>query len=231
MGLFTKRSRRADRKAEAKALKHKAALEARLGARNERKRDRAELRTQREVAKQQVSTLKAQEKAALKAAEKADRDLFSAGQIKKYLGVARVLVPVLAPLAYRAATFLRGQLDNRRAQQLGIGVDQLGDFAGHGAKLQVRIAGAGETLAEIEKKADAARKTAGGSGKSRNAKNGRDDETSRFVATTRDRLDSLTAAVRTADQMPVAQRRGVHVSISNELSGIEADLLARLGVR
>jgi hypothetical protein len=213
MGLFTKRKRRADRKAEAKALKHKATLEAKLGARNERKRDRAAARTEREVAKQQVATLKAEEKAALKAAERAERELFSAGQIKKYLGVARVLIPVLAPLAYRAATFLRGQIDARRAHRLGIGLDQLGDFTGHGARLQARISGAGSALSEIADKA------------------GKDAETQKFVTASRDRLDSLTAAIHTAEQMPAPRRRAVHASISTELSGVEADVLARLGVR
>ncbi|MCM6776913.1 DUF6474 family protein [Nocardia sp. CDC159] len=214
MGLFTKRKRRPDRKAEAKALKHKAKLEARFGARNQRKRDREAARTQREVAKQQIATLKAEEKAALKAAERAERELLSAGQVKKYLGVARVLVPVLAPLAYRAATFVRGQIDTRRAQRLGIGLDQLGDFSGHGGRLQARVAAVEPTLAELENRA------------------GKDGaETKKFIAATRDRLDSLASAIRTAEQMPTARRRAVHASISTELSGIEADILARLGVR
>ncbi len=213
MGLFTKSKRRADRKAEAKALVHKAKLEAKLGARNERKRDRATARTERDVAKQQITTLKAEEKAALKAAEKAERELFSAGQIKKYLGVARVLIPVLAPLAYRAATFIRGQIDSRRAHRLGIGLDQLGDFTGHGAQLQARISGAESALSEISNKA------------------GKDAETQKFVTASRGRLDSLNAAIRTAEQMPAQRRRAVHTSISHELTGVEADVLSRLGVR
>ncbi|MBO0854468.1 MAG: hypothetical protein J2P18_11940 [Nocardia sp.] len=214
MGLFTKRKRRrADRKAEAKALKHKAGLEAKLGARNDRKRHRAEIRNQRDLTKAQIATLKAEEKAALKAAEKADRELLSAGQVKKYLGVARVLVPVLTPLVYRAATYVRGQLDTRRAHRLGIGVGELGNFSGHGARMQARIASLESSLGELE------------------AKGGKNGDTQKFVSATRDRLDSLTAAVHTADQMPVSRRRAVHSSISAELAGVEADILARLGVR
>ncbi|WP_431966258.1 DUF6474 family protein [Nocardia sp. bgisy134] len=208
MGLFTKRKRRPSRRAEAKALKHKAAMEAKLFAKNDRKAKRAEARTQAKVAKQQIATLQAEEKAALKVAAKAERDVFSAGQVRKYLGVARVLVPVLAPLAYRGATFVRGQLDTRRAQQLGIGIDQLGDYTGHGAKLQARLANAEAALGKIDDKGDG----------------------QKFVIATRARLDSLGAAVRTAEQMPAARRRAVHTSISHELSGIEADVLARLGV-
>lgn len=134
--------------------------------------------------------------------------------MKKYLGVARVLIPVLAPLAYRGATLLRGQLDTRRAQQLGVGIDQLGDFSGHGAKLQARITNAEAALEKIS------------------GQNGKDKgETQKFVAATKDRLGSLTAAVHTSDQMPANRRRSVHASISHELSGIESDILARLGVR
>ncbi|WP_280481564.1 DUF6474 family protein [Nocardia cyriacigeorgica] len=210
MGLFTKRKRRPSRRAEAKALKHKAALEAKLAAKNDRKQRRAENRTQKKVAKAQIAALQAEEKAALKAAAKAERDPFSVGQVKKYIGVARILVPVLAPLAYRGATFVRGQLDNRKAHQLGIGVEQLGEYTGHGARLHARIA---NTEAALDK--------VGGS-------NG---EADKFVAATRNRLEALTAAVRTADQMPAQRRRAVHNSIADELTGIESDVLARLGVR
>ncbi|WP_433681747.1 DUF6474 family protein [Nocardia sp. CA-119907] len=215
MGLFTKRKRRPSRRAEAKALKHKAAIEARLGARNDRKARRAEARTQSKVAKAQIATLQAEEKAALKVAAKAERDPFSASQVRKYLGVARVLVPVLAPLAYRAATFIRGQIDTRRAHQLGVGVEQLGDFSGHGGRLQARITNTEAALDKIG--AQSGDKTSKG-------------ETQKFVAVTQDRLGNLTAAIRTAEQMPAPRRRAVHASISNELSGIEADVLARLGV-
>lgn len=211
MGLFTKRKKRVSRRAEAKALKHKAGMEAKLGARNERKRNRAELRNSKQVTKAEIAKFQAEEKAAIKVAARAERDPFSAAQVRKYLGVARILVPVLAPLAYRGATFVRGQLDNRRAQQLGIGLDQLGEFSGPGAKLQARVAGVESTLAQLESRST-------------------DTETKQFVTASRDRLDSLGAAIRTAAQMPVQRRRAVHASISNELSGIEADVLARLGV-
>ncbi|WP_328389762.1 DUF6474 family protein [Nocardia sp. NBC_00416] len=213
MGLFTKRKRRPSRRAEAKALKHKAAIEAKLGAKNDRKHQRAQARSQDKVAKAQVAALQAEEKAALETAARAKRDPFGPGQVKKYIGVARVLVPVLAPLAYRGATWVRGQLDARRARELGIGVSQLGDYAGHGGRLQARI---GNTEAALDKIA--------------NGNTGKDKGTQQFVSDARNRLDALTAAVRTADQMPAARRRSVHASIATELSRIEADVLARLGV-
>ncbi|MGW6427296.1 DUF6474 family protein [Nocardia sp. NPDC055053] len=224
MGLFSKRKRRPSRRAEAKALKHKAAVEAKLGAKNERKAakaserttrraNKAQAKTEAKVAKAQIATLQAEEKAAEKLAAKADRELFSASQIRKYLGVARVLVPVLTPLAYRGATYLRGQLDARKAQQLGIGLDQLGEFSGHGARLQARVNNTETALDKIAADAPG------------------DADTKKFVDAARSRLTDLTVAVNTAEQMPAARRKAVHASISAELSVLETDALARLGVR
>ncbi|MEU4597927.1 DUF6474 family protein [Nocardia sp. NPDC023988] len=223
MGLFSKRKRRPSRRAEAKALKHKAAVEAKLSAKNERKAAKAgerttrralkaQTRTEAKVAKAQIAALQAEEKAAQKLAAKADRELFSAAQIRKYIGVARVLIPVLAPLAYRGATLVRGQLDARKAQQLGIGLDQLGEFSGHGARLQARITNTENALDKI-------------------AADSPDGDTEKFVEAARSRLTDLTVAVRTAEQMPAARRKAVHTSISTELSVLENDALARLGVR
>ncbi|TSD93453.1 hypothetical protein FOS14_23155 [Skermania sp. ID1734] len=215
MGLFRKRKRkgRAARKAERKAREHKAKLEVKQSAKADRKRLRQETKAARKVARAQVATLKAQQKAAEKAAAKADREVFSPGQMKKYLGVARVLSPVLMPLAYRGATLVRGQLDQRRANRLGVGVAELGEFTGHGARLSSRLAHAETSTAELLQR------------------HPKDSDAQAFAAATRDRLADLSTAIRTAELMPAARRRAAHQAISNELDGIEADLLARLGVR
>lgn len=213
MGLFKKRKRRSTRKAEEKALKHRAKLEAKSTAKTDRKRLRADKRSNRKVEKAQISAFKAQEKAAEKVAARAERDPFSVKEVTKYLGVARVLTPVLAPIVYRGVTFAREQIDNRRAAQLGVGVEQLGDFSGHGAKLGARVANAENALADA-----VARKSG-------------DAETEKFAEATRGRLGDLSTAIHAAEQMPPARRRSAHQAISSELAGIEADLLARLGVR
>lgn len=227
MGLFT-RKRRATRKAEAKALKHKAKLEAKLGAKNQFKNDRRAakaqeklskklansqvkldqelLTSQAKIEKEQIATLRAQKKAA-------EHQGFTAAKVRRYLGVARLLAPVLVPIVYQAVTALRGQLDARRAQQLGVSVDQLGSFTGHGAKLSARIAGAEQSLGKIE------------------SLHPKDAETQQFATAIRGRLTDLTAAVQAAEQMPSPRRKSAHTAISSELDGIEADLLARLGVR
>ncbi|MFE3290664.1 DUF6474 family protein [Rhodococcus sp. NPDC059234] len=205
MGLFRKRKTRATRRAEAKALKHKAKVEAKLGARNDRKRMRSEEKSAKKIEKAQLATLKAQEKAA-------ERTGFSVGQLRRYLGIARLLTPVLAPLAYRGAVLVRGQLDQQRAAKMGIAPEELGNFTGHGAQLSARIAGAERSANDISAQFD-------------------DAETARFTAAIRGRLTELTTAVRAAEQMPTPRRKSAHQAISAELDGIEADVLARLGVR
>ncbi|WP_407443089.1 DUF6474 family protein [Rhodococcus sp. (in: high G+C Gram-positive bacteria)] len=227
MGLFT-RKRRATRKAEAKALKHRAKLEAKLVAKNQLKNDRRAakaqqklskklaksqvkldqelLNSQAKIEKEQIATLKAQKKAA-------ESQGLTAAKVRRYLGVARLLAPVLVPIVYQAVTALRGQLDARRAQQLGVPIDELGSYTGRGARLSARIAGAEQSLTKIE------------------SLHPKDAETQKFATAIRGRLTDLTAAVQAAEQMPGARRKSAHAAISSELDGIEADLLARLGVR
>lgn len=205
MGLFRKRKTRATRRAEAKALKHKAKLEAKHGARNDRKKLRADAKSARKVEKAQLATLKAQEKAA-------NRSGLSAAQVKRYLSIARLLIPVLAPLVYRGTVVARGQLDQQRAHRLGVAPEELGSYTGHGARLSARIAGAERSADEIATRFP-------------------DAETAKFTAAVRGRLTELETAVHAAEQMPAQRRKSAHHAIAGELDGIEADLLAKLGVR
>ncbi|WP_254658675.1 DUF6474 family protein, partial [Mycobacterium avium] len=43
-------------------------------------------------------------------------------------------------------------------------------------------------------------------------------------------LPARAAAVTAAENMPAARRRAAHAAISSQLDGIEADLMARLGL-
>ncbi|GAA4804773.1 DUF6474 family protein [Tomitella cavernea] len=226
MGLLKKNrtSRRSRRKAEAAALKHKAGLEAKLGAKNGRKRDRAALKLERKRAKSRHKENEADRKATaaehknrLKIAEaekaKAEAGRLDAKSVGRYLGVARVLAPVVVPLAYRGATAMRTLLDQRRADKLGVSVDELGSFSGSGAKLGARVTGAGRTLDQLVER------------------NARDAETAEFAKAMRARLADLGAAVDAAETMPGERRRSAHSAIADELDAIDADILARLGVK
>lgn len=217
MGLFRRRKSRATRRAEAKALKAKAKLEARLSAKNEARRIKSDAKRQAKTVKANLRAQKDSDRAALKVAEtqlRAAREgkLLSASRIRRTLTISRMLAPIVVPIAYRAAITARGFIDERRADRLGVPLGQLGQFSGAGGALSARIAGAEQTLAQVA------------------AKKPKDAETKQFVAAVTDRLRDLSAAVTAAENMPTARRRAAHGAISDQIDGIDGDLLARLGV-
>jgi hypothetical protein len=217
MGLFRKRKSRATRRAEARALKAGAKLEARLSAKNERRRIKSAEKAAEKAFKAQLKAQKDADRVALKVAEtelKAVREgkLLSPARIRRTLTVSRLLAPVLAPLIYRAAIAARGLIDQRRADQLGIPLAQIGQFSGHGARLSARIAGAEQSLQAVQEKKP------------------KDAETKQFVAAISERLADMSTAINAAENMPTQRRRAAHTAISSQLDGIEADLLARLGL-
>jgi hypothetical protein len=216
MSLF-KRKTRATRKAEARAIKAKAKLEARLAAKNEARRIKADQKAQTNALNAQLKAQRGRDKAALKVAEtqlKAAREgkLFSPTRIRRVLTVSRLLAPIVVPLVYRAAIAARGFVDERRADRLGVPLSQIGQFSGHGAALSARIAGAEHSLRLVAEKKP------------------KDTETKQFVTAITERLRDLSAAVAAAENMPASRRRASHAAIADQLDGIDADLMARLGL-
>lgn len=217
MGLFKKRKSRATRRAEARALKTKAKMEAKLSAKNESKRIKAALKADEKTAKAQLKAQQNSDRAAMKVAETKLRTaqegkLLAPSRIKRTMTASRLLAPVVVPVAYRAAIAARGVLDERRADRLGVPITDLGQFSGAGGRLSARISGAERSLGLV---AD---------------RNPDDAETRQFVSAISDRLAALSAAVPAAENMPGPRRRAAQASIGTQLDGIEADLLARLGV-
>jgi hypothetical protein len=217
MGLFRKRKSYATRRAEARAIKARAKLEARLAAKNETRRIKGDRRAAVKALKAQVKSQRDTDRTALKVAEaelKAAREgkLLSPTRIRRVLTVSRLLAPILTPVIYRAAMAARAVIDQRRADQLGIPLAQIGQFSGHGAQLSARIAGAEKSLRMVQDKKP------------------KDAETKQFVSAIAERLSDLSAAVTAAENMPAARRRAAHAAISSQLDGIEADVMARLGL-
>jgi hypothetical protein len=217
MGLLFKRKSRATRRAEARALKAKAKLEAKLAAKNEAKRIKATAASQGKAIKAQLKAQKDSDRAAVKVAQtqlrtKREGRLLSPSRVRRTLAVSRLLAPVAVPLAYRAAMAARGAIDERRAERLGVPLTALGQFSGQGGRLSARISGAEKTLRLVAEKKPG------------------DTENAYFVAAMTDRLSALAAAVTAAENMPGQSRRTAQGAISDQLDGIEADLMARLGV-
>jgi hypothetical protein len=217
MGLFRKRKSRATRRAEARAIKARAKLEAKLAAKNDARRIKGERRAAEKSVRAQVKSQRDSDRTALKVAEaelKATREgkLLSPTRIRRVLTVSRLLAPILTPVIYRAAMAARAVIDQRRADQLGVPLAQIGQFSGHGAQLSARIAGSEKSLRMVQEKKP------------------KDPETKQFVSAITERLTDLSAAVTAAENMPAARRRAAHPAISSQLDGIEADLMARLGL-
>ena len=217
MGLFSKRKSRSTRRAEAKAIKARAKLEARLGAKNETRRIKAAARSESKAISARLKAAKDADRTAVKVAQtelKLAREgkLFSPARVRRVLTVSRPLAPVVVPVVYRAAVSARGAIDERRADRLGVPLSQLGQFSGHGGQLSARISGAERSLRVVADKKP------------------KDAETKQFVAAITDRLTALSAAITAAENMPGPRRRAAHVAITEQLDGVEADLLARLGV-
>ena len=217
MGMFRKRKSRATRRAEARAIKARAKLEARLTAKNEARRIKGAQRAAGKALKAQFKAQQDSDRSALKVAEaelKAVREgrLLSPTRIRRVLTVSRLLAPILTPVIYRAAMATRALIDRRRADQLGIPLAQIGQFSGSGARLSARIAGSEQSLRTVQEKKP------------------KDAETRQFVSAITERLSELSAAVTAAEHMPAARRRAAHSAISSQLDGIEADLMARLGL-
>ncbi len=216
MGLF-KRKSRAMRRAEAKALKTKAKLEAKLQAKTDLKRIAFEKRSHAKALRAQIKSQRNSDRAATKVAQaqlKTAREgkLLSPTRVRRLLAVGRILAPILVPLTYRASTTARGFLDERRADRLGVPLNQIGQFSGQAGELTARIAGAERSLHAL---AD---------------KNPRDSEAGQFVKAMTDRLKDLATAVTAAEHMPASRRRAAQSAIAEQLDGIDADVMARLGV-
>jgi hypothetical protein len=217
MGLFRTRKSRATRRAEARAIKARAKLEAKLSAKNEARRFKAAHRAEAKALKAQLKAQRDSDRAALKVAEtnfKAAREgkLLSPTRIRRMLTVSRLLAPIVVPVVYRAAMAVRGLIEQRRADQLGVPLAQIGQFSGYGARLSARIAGAEQSLRAVQEKKP------------------KDAETKQFVAAISERLTDLSAAITAAENMPAARRRAAHAAISKQLNEIDADLMARLGL-
>jgi hypothetical protein len=217
MGLFGKRKSRATRRAEARAIKARAKLEAKLAAKNEARRIKGDRRAADKAIKVQVKSQRDSDRVALKVAEaelKATREgkLLSPTRIRRLLTVSRLLAPILTPLIYRAAIAARAFIDQRRADELGIPLAQIGQFSGQGAELSARIAGSEKSLRMVQDKKP------------------KDTETKQFVSAITERLGDLSVAVTAAENMPATRRRAAHSAILQQLDGIEADLMARLGL-
>ncbi|MBB3049564.1 hypothetical protein FHS23_000559 [Prauserella isguenensis] len=160
---------------------------------------------------------KKERKAAKKAAKSGEHESgLTPQKAKNAVKVAKIVIPAvgpaLVPLAVRAAGTVREAYDRYQARKIGVPVEQLSEYSGHGGGLLARIAGAADGLAEL-----------------RRAPQVTDDDVS-FAQHAQGTLEQLTASVRAAEHMPSTRRKAAHKAIASELDNLESELLRRLGV-
>ncbi|MHC1558398.1 DUF6474 family protein [Actinomycetospora sp. C-140] len=174
--------------------------------------------------KKALKAAKKRRKAEEKAAKDESTDLegtaadpLTGAKIKRYIGIARIVVPVVAPIVYQAVGEARDRWDAHRARQLGVAPDELADFTGRGAALYARIHNLATSANDL--------RTRYGSGQEARATDIRS-----FVDDAEQRLADMESAVRAAEQMPSSRRRSAHLAVSGELDRVETRLLALWGV-
>ncbi|QDZ43388.1 DUF6474 family protein [Corynebacterium sp. sy039] len=208
MGLLKKaRKKRAQAKKELKVAKSRARQEVKSAAKLDLKRDKLLAKQEKHLLKEEKKGLKAKRKHE-KGLAKTELEKLKAGQFNKdtvlrYSGAARTLAPFILPLLYRGVVAVRGQLDAKRAQRLGISSEELGQFSGHGAPLKARIL----------KMRDHVKTTQLAPG---------------FIQDVHDRLDELSAAVDNAEYMTTEQRKRAHRSIAAELDALAREIQHKL---
>ncbi|QPK83175.1 hypothetical protein G7Y29_10155 [Corynebacterium qintianiae] len=208
MGIIeTIRKNRAKTKADIKA----AEVRARQLAKNEAKQehrtakllDKAEKRLLNEEKKGLKRKRKHEKKLAETQLKRIEQSGLTQKKAKNWVGAARVLVPVLLPLAYKAMTSYQQNRIESRANTMGLSSQDLSRYSGRGAELKARI--------------DALR--------------GNTDRlhdtpalSSSFIKDVDVRLDELEQAVRNAERLNPEQQRLAHSSIERELDEVTGEI-------
>ncbi|SDS77034.1 DUF6474 family protein [Corynebacterium timonense] len=209
MGIIeTIRKSRAATKAEIKAAQARARQAAKEEAKNDRRTAELLDKAEKRLLKEEKKGLKRKRKHEKQLAEAHLKRIEQSGITKKkaknWVGAARVLIPVLIPLVYRAITAAQQRSISNRAHSLGLSTQDLARFSGRGAELKARV--------------EAIREQATAS----------DDLSSSYLKDLDVRLDELAQAVRNAEHLNAEQQRLAHDSIGKEVDAVSREVQEKL---
>ncbi|MCS4490082.1 DUF6474 family protein [Corynebacterium sp. ES2794-CONJ1] len=208
MGLFRSLfKKRAQRKAELKVAKARARAEVKTSAKMKKRLHKRLAREEKNLLKMEQKTLKKRDKHHEKMAKlKLDQlkeGRFNAKKVLRYATALRALAPFALPVIYRGIVALRDKSSENRARQLGVKVEDLAEFSGHGAELRAKIA-------QVRKAAEQFKIPAG------------------LQHDINERLDELNAAVHNAELMTPEPRSRAHRSIENDIDKVNKELLKNI---
>lgn len=130
--------------------------------------------------------------------------------LRRLLLAAKIVVPAVAAGTLRASTGVRGVLDERRARQLGVPLEDVAAYRGPAGEVQARILGLRTALADLR------------------ARRGTDPGVARFVDSTTARLGELSAAADATATMPSPTRRSALRAVGADLDVVDSQLMAYL---
>ena len=130
--------------------------------------------------------------------------------LRRLLLAAKVVGPVVAAGAMKTSTEVRGLLDDRRARQLGVPIEDVAAYKGPTGTVQARITGLTKAIDELR------------------SRRGTDQTVARFTTTTTARLAELSAASTATLSMPPSTRRAALRAISADLDQLDAELMTFL---
>jgi hypothetical protein len=130
--------------------------------------------------------------------------------LRRMLLAAKIVGPAVAAGTLRASTGVRGVLDERRARQLGVPVEDVAIYRGPAGTVQARIVGLRTALNDLR------------------SRRGTDPAVARFVDRTTARLGELSAATTATASMPSTTRRSALRAVAADLDDVDAQLMAHL---
>ncbi|EJZ81600.1 DUF6474 family protein [Corynebacterium otitidis] len=194
------RKRRNKAKSEIKAATARAKAEVQSRAKREQHLQKVLAKQEKQLLRAEQKGLKAKRKHQQKMA-KTELEKLKAGTINKdnvtrAIGVSRLLVPLLLPLAYRGLTALKERERRATARSYGVAPEELAKFSGYSAPHRARIYAIRKNLNEDD------RLPAG------------------FVRDMETWLDELEAPLANAEYMAPKQRRNIFRGVARDLDRV-----------
>jgi hypothetical protein len=130
--------------------------------------------------------------------------------LRRLLLAAKVVGPVVAASAMRTSTGVRGMLDDRRARQLGVPIEDVAAYKGPAGTIQARITGLTKAINDLRDR------------------RGSDPKVARFTERANARLGELSAAATATLSMPAGTQRAALRAASADLDQLDAELMTFL---
>ena len=130
--------------------------------------------------------------------------------LRRMLILVQTVGPPLAAGSMRVSTQVRGVLDERRAHQLGVPVDEVALYKGPAGTILARLSGLTKAVHDLRER------------------RGTDARVSRFCDTADARITELNAAINATLSMPSGTRRSTLHAISADLDQLDSELMTFL---